>query len=212
MTERKPKRGAPGTINWALIDEAWQAGIKTLQAIADEYEKKTGRKITRAGIKKHYDDLGVPRNLAGKIKAKAEALVNKELVNELVDRKSLLTESDIVEANAQQQKRIILTERKDVTKAKTIVMALWDEFGDQITNNELYAQLGELLQSQDDKGFDKLNELYQRVISFPGRVDGAKKLSDALKTLIDLERKVYKIDDVDSEKSSQKVFVEVSFE
>lgn len=195
MIERKTKRGAPGTINWGLIDYDWKAGVKTLQAIADEYEEKTGRKITRAGIKKHYDDLGVPRDLAGKIKAKADALVNKELVNGLVNERLLLTESEIVEANAQQQKQIILSERKDVTKSRSLVMSLIEELDSQVANKELYANLGELLQSQDDKGVDKLNEIYQKVISFPSRVDGVKKLSDALKTLIDLERRVYKIDD-----------------
>lgn len=193
------KKGAPVTINWGLIDESWKAGIKSIQVIANEYQEATGRKISPAGIKKHYDDLGIPRDLTGKIKAKAEALVNKELVNELVNKKLSLTESDIVNANAEQQKTIILHERKDVSKARTIAMSLLAELEDQINNKELYQQLGELLQSPDDKGTDKLNEIYHKVISFAGRTDSMKKLGETLKTLIDLERRVYKIDETSSE-------------
>lgn len=73
MAEKK--KGAPVTINWALMDESWKAGIKSIQAIANEYQEATGRKVSPAGIKKHYDDLGIPRDLSGKIKAKV--ILNK---------------------------------------------------------------------------------------------------------------------------------------
>lgn len=198
MAEKK--KGAPVKIEWGLIDESWKAGIKSLQTIANEYEKQAGRKITPAGIKKHYDDLGIPRDLTGKIKAKAEALVNKELVNALVNKKLSLTESDIVNANAEQQSTIILHERKDVSKARTIAMGLLAELESQVTDKELYEQLGELLNKPDEKGnADKMNDIYRRVISFGGRTDSMKKLGETLKTLIDLERRVYRIDDVQSE-------------
>ncbi|WP_176492784.1 hypothetical protein [Nitrosomonas ureae] len=70
--------------------------MKSLRWLAKEYMAATGRKITPAGITKHYEVRGIPRNLTGKIKAKAESLVNKELVN----KKTALTELDIVDANA----------------------------------------------------------------------------------------------------------------
>ena len=57
---------------------------------------------------------------------------------------------------------------------------------------------------------DKLNEIYHKVISFGGRTDSMKKLSDTLKTLIDLERRVYKIDE-ESDLTDKKVNVRVSF-
>ena len=196
--EKKPiKRGAPVTINWGMMDDAWCAGIKTIQSIADDYFKETGKKVTPAGIKKHYDGLGVPRNLINQIRAKADALVNKELVNELVKTQLKITERDVVEANAQNNATIILHERKDVSKSRNIVMKLLDELDSQIDGKEDYEKLGEILRSQDQNGADKLNDIYKRVISLPGRVDSAKKLSDSLKVLIDLERRVYKIDDND---------------
>ena len=65
------KKGAPVRVKWDLIDGDWKAGIKSMQTIADAYEEATGKRITPAGIKKHYDELGIPRDLSGKIKAKA---------------------------------------------------------------------------------------------------------------------------------------------
>ena len=55
------------------------------------------------------------------------------------------------------------------------------------------------MQSPDESGHDKLNDLYRKVLLFPGRVNNMKKLSNALKTLIDLERRVYKLDETTSE-------------
>lgn len=186
------KKGAPVRVKWDLIDGDWKAGIKSMQAIADSYEEATGKKITPAGIKKHYDDLGIPRDLSGKIKAKADELVNRALVNDLVKNDISLTESVVVEENAKNSAAIQISERKDVSKARDIVMSLFGELEHQVNNKELYEKLGEILESQDE---NKMREIYSKVISFGGRVSSMKSLADSLKTMIDLERRVYKIDD-----------------
>ncbi|MOA34409.1 hypothetical protein D3C78_1557800 [compost metagenome] len=62
-------------------------------------------------------------------------------------------------------------------------------------NRELFDQLGELLHSPDDNGVDKLNDLYQKVISLPSRTKTLKDLGDTLRVLIALERQAYSIDD-----------------
>ena len=62
-------------------------------------------------------------------------------------------------------------------------------------NREPYENLGDIMQSPDESGHEKLNDLYRKVLSFLGRVNNMKKLSNALKTLIDLERRVYKQDE-----------------
>jgi hypothetical protein len=40
---------------------------------------------------------------------------------------------------------------------------------------------------------DRLNDLYKKVISTPGRVDTAKKLIESMKTVIGMEREAYNI-------------------
>ena len=62
-------------------------------------------------------------------------------------------------------------------------------------NVRLLEMLGELMWSPDDKGNDKVNDLYMKIISMPGRVKSMKDLSDTLKTLIALERQAFGLDD-----------------
>lgn len=194
------------TVDWEAMRPDWIAGIKSVLQLSEEYG------VSRAAILKHWGKEGLERDLAGKIKAKADALVTQSLVTSQVAPERRVTEREVIEANALNSATIQINERKDVSKARSVAMNLLAELESQVANKELYERLGELLQSPDDKGVDKLNEIYHKVISFGGRVDSMKKLGEALKTAIELERKVYKIDDTaDEESKSQKVSVEVQF-
>lgn len=180
------------TVDWDAMRPDWVAGIKSVLQLSSEYD------VSRAAILKHWKNAGVERNLADKIKAKADALVTRASVTHEVTSNNGLTESEIINANAQNNAAIQINERKDVTRSRNIVMKLVDELEEQIDCKEEYVQLGEMLRNADQNGNDKLNDIYMKVISLPGRVDSVKKLSDSLKTLIDLERKVYKIDGDDT--------------
>ena len=59
-------------------------------------------------------------------------------------------------------------------------------------------KLGELMQSPDERGSDKLNELYRRVIALPSRLDGAKKAAETLRILVSLEREAFGMDKGDA--------------
>lgn len=176
-------------IDYDSIEPDWRAGVKSVPQLAEEYTERTNVNVTHSAINKHFKKRGIPRDLTAKIKAKAEAKVSESMVSGKVSADT------IIEANAEHQSQIVIHERKDVTKARTVAMSLLDELESQVTNKELYEELGELLHAPDDKGQDKRKELYNKVISFGGRTDGMKKLSDSLRVLIELERKVYKIDD-----------------
>jgi hypothetical protein len=66
---------------------------------------------------------------------------------------------------------------------------------------DLLEELGEFMRSEDDKGQDKRNDLYQKIISFPGRVDGVKKLVESLRIMVELERKVNGIKEIEPGKN-----------
>ena len=70
-------------------------------------------------------------------------------------------------------------------------MTLLSELDAQTSNIDVLYRLGELMANPDENGVDKLNDLYRKIISLSGRVDNAKKLSEALKNLIGLEREAY---------------------
>ncbi len=84
--------------------------------------------------------------------------------------------------------------RGDIKRARQITNALFDELGAECADVAALEKLGELMLDPDDKGQDKLNDLYHKIISLPSRVKSMKDLSDSLKTLIGLEREAYSIE------------------
>jgi hypothetical protein len=75
-----------------------------------------------------------------------------------------------------------------------LCQSLLQELEDQTFDTVILGQLGELMRSPDDAGMDKLNDLYKKIISTPGRVDTAKKLIETMKSVITMEREAYGID------------------
>ena len=122
-------------------------------------------------------------------------------MHKLVHTETVFSEDEIVDVNAQQQEVMILTECLNITRARRIAMQLVDDLEDQVMNRELYKNLGEMMQSPDESNYGKLNDLYRKVLSFSEQVNNMKKLSNVLKTLIDLERRIYKLDEGASEGS-----------
>ena len=177
------------SVDWDAIEPQWRAGIKTKLQMSEEFG------VSRAAMDKHFAKLGIDRDLTEKIRAKAEALVTQAQVTREVTAESVATERDIVDANAMMQADAVLGQRKDISRSRGVVKKLFAELETQLDCAEDFAKLGDLMASPDDNGTDKLNELYRKVMSLPSRVDSAKKLADALRVLIELERKVLRIKD-----------------
>lgn len=182
MTEKK-------VIDWEAVEREYRAGIRSLKDIGEEYG------VSAPGILKRAKRDDWARNLSAKIKAKAEEKVNAALVNESVNAARAVTEREIVDVVAGNQAYAELSQRKDVSRSRGIVQKLFSELEGQIDGIEDFERLAELMANPDENGADKLNALYQKVIAFPSRVDSAKKLSEALRVLVELERKVLRIKD-----------------
>lgn len=183
-------------IDWEAIERDYRAGILSLRAIAAAHG------CSHVAIQKKADKEIWTRDLSAKIRAAAEAKVTKAAVTKLVTAESKATEREIVDANATMQSDIIVSHRTDVQRSRKLVMSLLNELEEQTENLELYQQLGELLHAPDDKGVDKLNELYRKVISLNGRTGTMKSLADSLKTLVGLEREAFGIDGKPESKSA----------
>ncbi len=196
MTDKIPKPstesapiGAAVVADWDAIEQDYRIGIKTLRQIATEHG------ITHGAINKRAKREAWDRDLSEKIKARADALVSKALVSKSVSKETLVTERNVIEANAEAIVIVRLSHRKDVGRSRALAMALLDELEAQTAQVPELTQLGELMYAPDDKGMDKLNELYQKVISLPGRTKTMKDLGETLKTLIGLERQAFNLDD-----------------
>lgn len=171
--------------DWERIEADYRAGLLSVREIASAHG------LSHVAISKRAKRDGWTRDLSKRIQDKAEQLVTTRTVTSEVTTEQAVTDRAIVEANAEVIAGIRLAHRKDISRSRTLAMALLGELEEQTGNIELFQQLGELLRSPDDKGMDRLNDLYQKVISTPGRIDGMKKLAETLKNLIGLEREAY---------------------
>ncbi|MCE0853010.1 hypothetical protein LU689_24160 [Pseudomonas asiatica] len=175
--------------DWERIEQLYRAGVLSVREIGSAHN------VSHTAINKRARQQGWERDLQGKIKAKADALVSKAEVSTKVSTETLATERGIVEANAQVIANIRISHRTDIGRYRKLASSLLEELEGMTDNRDLFDQVGELLRSEDDNGQDKLNDLYQKVISLPSRTKTLKDLGDTLKVLIGLERQAYSIDE-----------------
>ena len=182
MIERK----AP---DWERIEADYRAGVLSLREIAGMHPGVNHVAIARRAKKEKWT-----RDLAAKIKAKADDLVTRQAVTGDVTAERAVYERQIIEANAARIAQVRGEHRADITRARALALKMLAELEGETDSLELLQELGELLRKPDDRGNDRLNDLYLKVISSAGRVDTLKKLSETLKNLIGLEREAYGID------------------
>ena len=180
--------------DWERIELDYRAGVRSLREIAAEHT------LSEGAIRKRAKRDGWVRDLSAKIQAKADELVRKEAVRSEVRTEKTASERETIEANAQAIATVKLAHRKDIQRTRGITMRLLEELEYQTGAENVYLleQMGELLRSDDDKGQDKLNDLYQKIISLPGRAKTMKDLGESLRVLVALERQAFGLDDKDN--------------
>jgi hypothetical protein len=188
--------GNQKTIDWERIELDYRAGIKTLRQIADD------QGITHGAINKRAKRDGWSRDLAAKIQQKANDLVSKATVSIAVSKETRIAEKDVVEANAHAIATVRLSHRQDIRRSRSIVMRLMDEMELQSgpENAAMLSDLGEMLRNPDDKNQDKLNDLYQKIVSLPSRAKTMRDLGESLRVLVTLEREAFGLSDTPNDK------------
>jgi len=174
--------------DWEAIETAYRAGVMSLREIASQHG------ISEGAIRKRAKRDDWSRDLNAKIQQKADDLVRKQEVRKQVRNESTLTERVLIEATAEVIATVRMEHRGDIRRARELTNTLFDELGAQCADVSALERLGDIMFDPDDKGRDRLNEIYQKVISLPSRVKSMKDLSDSLKTLIGLEREAYSIE------------------
>lgn len=170
-----------GDYDWATTQ--YRAGM-TLRMISD----KTG--ISRGKLFDYFSNKGICRDIGQEVRNRT----NQLLANDYVDMSQATQTADaeqIISINATLQAALIREHRTDINRMRRLCMAMLQELEHQTHALDWYLDLGEILRKEDDKGVDKLNDLYHKVISTPGRVDSLKKLGETLKILIALERQAF---------------------
>ncbi len=185
--------------DWEAIESAYRAGVMSIREIASQYE------ITHQAISKRAKKEGWERDLKAKVKARAENLVAKREVATLVATEKAISERQLIEANAEVIANVRMEHRGDIRRARELTNNLFDELSAECADVAALRKLGELMLNPDDNGRDKLNEIYNSIISLPERVKSVKALSDTLKNLVSLERQAYGLDDVQPNKTASQL-------
>lgn len=180
MATRKP-------IDWERVEADYCAGVKSIREIARE------NGVTDTGVRDKAKKAGWSRSLTEKVAAKAERLLRNEALRSQLRTEKAASDRELVEASAQAIVNVKLSHRKSISRQRELVERLLQELEAQTGDTDLFDQLGELMHSPDDKGMDKLNDLYRKVIATPQRIDSLKKLAETLKHLIYLEREAFDI-------------------
>ncbi|HDE1789436.1 TPA: hypothetical protein PCF35_001087 [Klebsiella pneumoniae] len=181
--------------DWEAIETAYRAGVMSLREIASQHG------ISEGAIRKRAKRDDWSRDLAAKVKERADDLVRKAEVRKQVRTETALSERVLIEATAEVVAAVRMEHRGDIRRAREITNALFDELGAECADVDSLRKLGELMLSPDENGRDKLNEIYHSIISMPERVKAVKALSEALKNLIGLERQAYGIDGPEGDNS-----------
>lgn len=186
---------APKTAKeWAKIEADYRAGVKSLRQIATDHG------ITEGAIRKRAKKEDWERDLAQKVKAKADALVRNATVRAEVREQHRVPESVIVDDNAQAVAGVMLSQRSDIKRNRALVMRLLEELEGVTHHGDTLEQMADMLLGDidpEDKAAqarrEKMLEAINKAISLSSRVDSMKKLADTLKVLVALEREAYNI-------------------
>jgi len=186
MASTTPNR-ARRDVDWEAVEIQYRAGIRSLKDIGAEFG------VSDAGIIKRAKRDGWERDLKAKIQAKAAAKVSAAMVSAEVSPEQKLTEAVRIEVESEVQARIQLGHRTDIARGRSLTMKLLAELEGQVDCLPELLRLGEMLRSEDDRGMDRLNDLYRKVIDLPSRTKVMKDLGDTLRVLIALERESFGI-------------------
>jgi len=185
--------GEKAVPDWERIEVDYRAGVLSLREIA------AANGITHGAINKRAKRDGWCRDLAAKIKAKADELVSKQAVSTAVSTAKAVSERQIIEANAERIAQVRGEHRGDIQRVRSLALNLLGELEGQSASLEDLATLGELLRNPDEDGNDRRNDLYLKIISTPSRIDSAKKVAETLKHAITMEREAYGLDEKKAE-------------
>lgn len=182
--------GARKAVDWDAVEPHYRAGIRALKDIGAEFG------CSDAAIIKRAKTLGWTRNLKAKVQARADAKVSEALVSAEVSERKALTEAARVEVEAEVQARIRLGHRSDIDVARKLVMKLFGRVEALADQTEELERLGEIMRGDDAD--DQMARAYRAAISLPSQIKGAKDLVEALRVVVDMERKAFGIEDSDS--------------
>ena len=178
--------------DWTLVEKDYRAGLLSDRQIGEKYG------VSHGSVQQQAKKRGWSRNLIGRSIAKAEEkLAREELATKLASETKVASEKELVDSTSDSLVEVMRGHRSDASRLRRVVTALLEKVESIVSESELFKQIGDLCAAPDEKGIDKINDLYRKVIELPAQTDTTKKLAETMKILIELERKIFKIESGD---------------
>jgi len=175
---------APRAGDWAWAQAEYETGITPTSKIAKALGVTDTAVVLRAQRKAWVRDPLARAKIAAQVQANEVAAFKLDQ-----DKR----QQEIIAVTAQMQSSVLVSHRKDIQTARSLVSALLTECLLVTTDIQVLEELAEVMHEPDDRGRDRLNAAYKRVISLPERTTAINTLSTALKTLVLLERQAFGI-------------------
>lgn len=181
---------AKPTADWERIELDYRAGVLTLREIAAKHG------ITHGAVNKRAKRDGWSRDLSAAIKAKADALVSKQVVSAEVSKQRLVSERETIESNAQAIAAVKMRHREDANTATRLALDMLHELS-LVTHSpeDLQALLRMASQGLDADDLAAVQQSFKDLLRLHNRVASVQKLADTLTKLQGLERRAWGLDD-----------------
>lgn len=118
-------------VDYERIEPGWRAGILSPAQLAEAYTKDTGVAVSRVAIIKHFEKLGVPRDLKAKIQAKADAMVAQAMVTGKVSTATTVTTTKLINSQASTQAVVRISHQSGAKRYQALVAKLTAELEKQ---------------------------------------------------------------------------------
>lgn len=179
----------------AQIELDYRANVLPLRQIGSKHG------VSAAAVVKWADKFGWSRDLSAKIKAKADAVVNRAAVNKPVNANAAVHERETIDANAQAIASVRLSHREDIKRGRGLANKMLAELEAVTDRPDLIQALVDAMADPEEEGDAaklyrrRLQDMVNRVVEFPARVGSLKALSETLRNLIVLERQAWGLDE-----------------
>ncbi len=191
----QPNIGGIAKHDWDKIQADWEDVLLSNRQIADKY------KISYDYLTRQCKQRGWKRGQ--RIRERIRDRTEEKLNLGMITLKEINTDGDQVETAANQAAEIIQNERIDVIRARQIARGLMEELAIRSMTEEQRTQIVDVICHVQGR-FDRANvtasvKIFLASLDLGTRIKMMQQLSMVMETFINLERKVYGLDDTTDE-------------
>ncbi|MFM1907988.1 MAG: hypothetical protein RLZZ591_1665 [Pseudomonadota bacterium] len=190
-------------VDWELAEKHYRAGILSLRQIAQECG------ITDGAIRKRAKKDLWTRNLAEKIRQRAADKVRRAAVRTPSTQLTPACEIEVIEQNSDMQASVILSQRQDFKRTRTLFTKLLCEVATATDEKDGLLKILDMIRYLVDRSLENAHDMgdiamtssllgnisadINKLTSITVRIDSAKKLTEMLERLVRMERESFGI-------------------